>query len=208
MVRTFTRRAAIGVGAGAAVLPLVSRAQDAPLGYAFRGPAADIGVTLRPTASCGVQTAAQTDGPFYTPQTPGRADLAEPGGPGTPFVLQGLVLTSDCRPVAGAVLDFWHCDEAGVYDNEGFRYRGHQFTDAAGAYRLETIRPGKYPARTEHIHVKMQGPETRRLTTQLYFPDRLEENFLDRIFRNDLLIALQRTVDGWNARFDFVLTPA
>ena len=28
--------------------------------------------------------------------------LAAPGGPGTPFVLQGLVLTSDCRPGAGA----------------------------------------------------------------------------------------------------------
>ena len=60
-------------------------------------------------------------------------------------------MTPDCQPIAGAVMDFWHCDDAGVYDNAGFRYRGHQFTDASGAYRLRTIRPGKYPARTQHI---------------------------------------------------------
>ena len=208
MARTFSRRAALGVGAAAAALPLVARAQDAPLGYVFRGPAADAGLGLRPTATCGTQTAAQADGPFYTPNTPERVSLAEPDSLGTPMVLEGLVLTPDCRPVAGAVLDFWHCDEAGVYDNQGFRYRGHQFTDAAGAYRLATIRPGKYPARTQHIHVKMQGPATRWLTTQLYFPDRPEENFRDRIYRDELVMLLRRTPEGWTARFDFVLTPA
>ena len=30
-----------------------------------------------------------------------------------------------------------------LIDNQGFRYRGHQFTDADGRYRLETIVPAR-----------------------------------------------------------------
>jgi protocatechuate 3,4-dioxygenase beta subunit len=189
-------------------LPIAARAQDAPLGYAFAGAADDLGLRLQPTLACELQTAAQADGPFYTPTTPLRGDLIEPDTTGTPLILEGLVMTGDCQPVAGAVMDFWHCDEDGVYDNERFRYRGHQFTDSSGAFRLRTIRPGKYPARTEHIHIKMQGPGTQRLTTQIYFPDRPQENFLDRVYRDDLLMVLRRTPEGWLARFDFVLGAA
>ena len=105
-------------------------------------------------------------------------------------------------------MDFWHCDEDGVYDNEIYNYRGHQFTDASGGYRLLTVRPGKYPARTEHIHIKMQGSGTQRLNIQIYFPDRPEENFVDRVYRDDLLTLLRRTTDGWVGRFDFVLAAA
>jgi len=208
MTRTISRRRTFALGAGAAALPLVARAQNAPLGYGFAGPRADLDLDLLPTADCGIETAAQADGPFYTPLTPHRSDLTLAGELGTPLILAGLVMTPDCQPVAGAVMDFWHCDDAGVYDNQGFRYRGHQFTDASGTYRLRTIRPGKYPARTQHIHTKMQGPETQRLTTQIYFPDRLEENANDRVYRDNLLMGLRRTPEGWLARFDFVLAAA
>ena len=208
MTRTISRRTTFALGAGAAAVPLVARAQNAPLGYGFAGPRADLNLDLAPTAECGIETAAQADGPFYSPLTPHRSDLVEPDGLGTPLILAGLVMTQDCQPVAGAVMDFWHCDDAGVYDKAGFRYRGHQFTDASGAYQLRTIRPGKYPARTQHIHIKMQGPGTRRLTTQIYFPDRLAENAVDRGYRDVLVMALRQTVDGWVARFDFVLAAA
>ena len=46
---------------------------------------------------------------------------------------------------------------------------GHQFTDASGAYRLETIVPGHAPG-TPAIHLKVQAPNRPALTTQLYFP--------------------------------------
>ncbi len=59
-------------------------------------------------------------------------------------------------PLANALLDFWQCDDAGVYDTRGFKLRGNQFTDAEGRYRLDTIVPGLYPGRTRHIHVKLQ----------------------------------------------------
>ena len=210
---TMSRRLAISgvaaAAAGAAALPFLVRAWSTALEYEFSGPAADRGLGLAPPAACTPGTRAQTEGPFYTPRTPHRSSLREPGTSGDPLVLEGLVLTPDCRPVPGAVVDIWHCDEHGDYDNDGFRYRGHQFTDRAGAFRFETIRPPRYTGRTPHIHVKVQGEATRLLTTQLYFPDLEASNDRDRIFREDLVMRLERPEGGaWRGRFDFVLTPA
>jgi len=58
----------------------------------------------------------------------------------------------------------------GCMTNTGYRLRGHQFTDEAGRYALETVVPGLYPGRTRHLHVKVQAPNQPVLTTQLYFP--------------------------------------
>ena len=189
-------------------MPFLARARAARLGYPSPGVVADRGLGLAPPQACTPGTPALTAGPFYTPSTPRRASLREPESGGEPLVLQGLVLTPDCRPVAGAAVDLWHCDERGRYDNSGFRYRGHQFTDAAGAFRFETIRPGHYTGRTPHFHVKVQGERTRVLTTQLYFPDLRRRNTRDFIYREELLLRLGRTGGRWDARFDFVLAPA
>ena len=122
----------------------------------------------------------------------------------TRLVVTGYVLTTACRPIAGALLDFWQCDDAGAYDNVGYRLRGHQFTDEAGRYQLETIVPGLYPGRTRHIHVKVQAPGQRVLTTQLYFPGE-PRNARDGIYRRELEIAVQDTADGKAATFNYVL---
>ncbi len=164
---------------------------------------------LTPTPACGDDddddpTPRQTEGPYFTPDSPKRASLLESGVTGTRLLVTGLVLTRGCRPVPNALVDFWQCDDAGNYDNSGYRLRGHQFTDARGVYRLETIVPGLYPGRTRHIHVKVQAPKERVLTTQLYFPDE-RRNDRDRIFDPELLM---RTTDGAGlrqGRFDFVL---
>lgn len=203
--RTVTAGLAAGA-AGAAAALFLSGARSTPLGYAFRGPAADRRLGLAPPLSCTPGTIGQTEGPYYTPSTPRRADLREPGS-GEPLVLQGLVLTPDCRPVPGAVVDLWHCDERGRYDNSGFRYRGHQFADSAGAFRFETVRPGHYTGRTPHFHVKVQGKNTRLLTTQLYFPDLREANRRDFIYREALTMRLGRNGATWLARFDFTVAP-
>ncbi|MCY4397653.1 MAG: intradiol ring-cleavage dioxygenase [Rhodospirillaceae bacterium] len=209
--RSMTRRtvaAGLAAGtAGAAATLFWSGARSTTLGYAFRGPAADRSLDLARPAACTPGTAGQTEGPYYTPSAPRRASLREPGG-GEPLVLQGLVLTPDCRPVPGAVVDLWHCDERGRYDNSGYRYRGHQFTDAAGAFFFETIRPGHYTGRTPHFHLKVQGKETRLLTTQLYFPDLRDANRRDFIYRDELRMQLGWAGGIWRARFDFVLAPA
>jgi protocatechuate 3,4-dioxygenase beta subunit len=149
-------------------------------------------------------TDAQTEGPFYKPSTPRRSNLVTGGLRGIPLLVTGDVVDTQCRPVRGALLDFWQADSAGQYDNQGFRLRGHQFADSAGRYALRTIVPGLYPGRTRHIHVKVQRPHGRILTTQLYFPGE-PRNRTDNIFDSSLLMDVRRSGNGRRAQFRFVL---
>ena len=165
------------------------------------------GRRVNPTPDCGSDdepTPAETQGPFFKPRSPQRTSLLETSAGGTRIVLTGRVFSRRCRPLAGTLLDFWHADDDGEYDNIGFRLRGHQFTDAAGRYQLETIVPGLYPGRTRHFHVKVQAPRSRVLTTQLYFPGE-PRNRSDGLFRPDLLVALKSEPGAKQARFNFVL---
>ena len=123
---------------------------------------------------------------------------------GTQLVLSGAVFTTDCQPVAHALLDFWQADASGQYDNTGYTLRGHQYTDAAGHYQLTTVVPGLYPGRTEHIHLKVQAPGGPIITSQLFFPG-VANNDADGIFNEKMLLAVQETSDGLTATFDFVV---
>ena len=177
-------RTAFALGASASA-PLLSQAQSLP-----------------PTPECkpGRGTPAQTEGPYYTRDTPPKRSFRADAR-GEPILLEGAVLTTGCRPVAGAWLDFWHADAAGEYDNAGFRLRGHLFADAEGRYRLETFLPGIYPGRARHIHVKVAGPDRSRiLTTQVNFPDD-PGNARDGLYRPELLARRA----GGALRFDFVI---
>jgi len=159
------------------------------------------------TPACGDgdhATPPETEGPYFKPRSPARTSLLEPDMPGPRIVVEGSVLGTDCRPLARALLDFWQADAAGRYDNTGFRLRGHQFTDDAGRYRLETVVPGVYPGRTRHIHVKVQAPHQAVLTTQLYFPGE-PANRRDPLFVPALLLATQDEGAAQRGRFDFVL---
>lgn len=167
-------------------------------------------VALAPTPACpsnAAATPAQTEGPYFKPNSPERVSLLEANYKGTKLVVTGQVLTKSCKPVAKALLDFWQADDGGNYDNSGFKWRGHQFTDANGAFRLETVVPGLYPGRTRHIHVKAQAPNQPALTTQLYFPNE-PQNKNDGIFMTETVMAVQATADGKAAQFNFVLNLA
>jgi protocatechuate 3,4-dioxygenase beta subunit len=158
-----------------------------------------------PTPACGAgATPPQIEGPFFKPRSPERRSLIEPGIRGAPIVVEGRVLSTGCKPVAGALVDFWQADAGGAYDNSGYRLRGHQFTDGAGKYRLETIVPGLYPGRTRHFHVRVQAPNRPVLTTQLYFPGE-PGNRRDGIFNPKLLLDLGESDQAKTGRFDFVL---
>ena len=162
---------------------------------------------LAATPSCGSDaTPPQTEGPFFKPDSPRRNSLIDPGMRGEQLRITGRVLTTSCQPVNGALIDFWHCDVNGTYDNRGFRFRGHQFSDAQGRFSLETLVPGVYPGRTRHIHVIVQASNSRALTTQLYFPgEALNER--DWIFNPVLLMDISSDSAQHNAQFDFVLDP-
>jgi protocatechuate 3,4-dioxygenase beta subunit len=163
---------------------------------------------LAPTPAChdgDVPTRPEIEGPFFKPASPLRGDLREPGLAGRPVELSGFVLTRACRPVAGALVDLWHADDQGEYDNKGFRLRGHQFADAKGRYAFKTILPGLYPGRTRHFHVKIQAAaESPVLTTQLYFPDE-PRNREDDFFHPELVMRVAPSDDALQARFDVVL---
>ena len=163
---------------------------------------------IAPTPAChdgDEPTLTETEGPFFKPRSPQRSDLREAGIEGRAVELSGYVLTRSCRRVAGALVDLWHADNAGNYDNTGFRLRGHVFTNDEGRFSFRTIIPGLYPGRTRHYHVKIQAPGERSvLTTQFYFPDE-RRNRTDELFRRELVMQIARANDTLLARFDVVL---
>lgn len=115
-------------------------------------------------------------GPFYTPGPPMIQNnmLADPNEPGERLIISGLVRNLDCSElIPNAIIDLWHANDAGAYDNSGFNLRGYTLSNSQGFYIFETIVPGHYPNggafRPSHIHVKITPPGFDTLTTQLYF---------------------------------------
>lgn len=170
---------------------------------------------LEATPRCGdaAETPWVSEGPFYAPSTPLRTDLRPVVHAGRELRLAGRVLDTACRPIAGAVVDFWQTNPDGVYDHFGYDFRGHQFTDADGRYELLTLLPASYVfigvARRRHIHVKVAAPGRPLLTSQIFFPfgpDRLVEDFSF----NPALVStvLDRPRGFVDARFNFVLEAA
>jgi protocatechuate 3,4-dioxygenase beta subunit len=211
-----TRRRLLGLGLAVIPLPTLLLLGSTPLrlpGHPAKAPLRLLRASRlplaagAPTPACGEdgKTPRQTEGPFFSTGSPERTSLREPGMDGTPLTIHGVVLDTSCKPLARAKLDFWQADAHGEYDNEGFRLRGHQFTDAAGGYVLRTIVPGLYPGRTRHVHAKVQAKGGRVLTTQLYFPH-VSRNKSDSIFDPALLMEVHDGRDGRAATFDFVLT--
>jgi protocatechuate 3,4-dioxygenase beta subunit len=180
-------------------------ATSSSLGIAIRCPSFAQGAAPTPQCHNGDEaTIRQTEGPYFKPSSPQRVDLVEPDTRARLVEINGQVLTHSCRPVERVLLDLWHADEHGEYDNAGFRYRGHVFTDEEGRYHFRTIMPALYPGRTRHYHVKVQAPQRPVLTTQLYFPDE-PANQRDGLFRRDLVMRIADAPNSLAARFDFIL---
>jgi len=159
-----------------------------------------------PTPAChegDAPTKPDIEGPYFKLHSPLRTQLVEPKTHGQLYRLEGYVLTRTCEPVPSAILDLWHADENGDYDETGFKYRGHLFTDKTGRYRFDTIMPGLYPGRTRHYHFKVAAPFGRVLTTQLYFPKE-PRNATDEYYSPALLMRLSKAESLTTARFDFI----
>jgi protocatechuate 3,4-dioxygenase beta subunit len=132
----------------------------------------------------------QTEGPFFADVGLERRDITE-GLAGHPLRLGIRVVDEDCNPVAGALVDVWHCDVDGDYSafsdgagssddaGEGTTFlRGSQVADADGIVEFATNYPGWYQGRTVHIHTKVRINDAEVLTTQLYFPDDVTDEVL------------------------------
>ena len=115
-------------------------------------------------------------GPFYRADAPMRSDLTHEGLKGTRIRLNGKVYKSDCTtPLKNAMIEIWHCNAEGVYDNDSDAYhqRARFITDADGAYSFLTILPGKYKNgklyRPAHIHYRVSEKNSKELISQIYF---------------------------------------
>ena len=149
-------------------------------------------------------------GPFYTADAPKITDgrLWKEGDEGTILRLSGHAHDLDCaQNLENVVIDLWHADNLGDYDNEGFKFRGKTTTDSDGFYSFETILPGKYlngsKYRPSHIHFKVTPPNYPTLNTQLYFEgdtDIAEDaaaNIKDGTYNaTERIISLSDSVDG------------
>jgi protocatechuate 3,4-dioxygenase beta subunit len=127
-------------------------------------------------------TPAQTEGPFYPVSLPKDSDfdLLRNGAlsytKGQPAWVEGSVTDLQGKPIAGAQVEIWQCDETGHYHHPGdggradpaFQGFGRVTVSADGQYRFRTIRPAPYSGRTPHIHVKVKLGSRELLTTQLY----------------------------------------
>ncbi len=179
------RRVALrALGGAGAWLASGARAQVTPRGGASGVPAC-------------LLTPAQTEGPYFVDERLERSDIR--ADPASGSVKAGALLTLDlaivavdggrCVPAAGAIVDVWHCDAAGIYSDandmtfstRGSKFlRGYQVTDADGRVRFTTIYPGAYPGRAVHIHFKVRTRPHGEFTSQLYFDDALT----DRVHAN------------------------
>lgn len=111
---------------------------------------------------------------------------------GEVVLLKGQITGNDGKPKAGYRIEIWQCDLNGKYLHPGdnrdvdfdhsFQGFGHDITDTQGRYSFRTIKPGKYPGRTPHIHVKVLHEGREILTTQFYIAGN-HENRQDSLYR-------------------------
>jgi protocatechuate 3,4-dioxygenase beta subunit len=149
------------------------------------------------------------EGPFYLPDSPERSNLDTLGEAGVALALSGLVSDATCAPLANVIIEIWHADPSGGYDNSATQnYRGWVRSDADGGYAFTTLIPGRYPnagtLRPSHIHLKIWRDGAQVLTTQLYFQGDpyLEEDPWAEPART---ICLETQAEGFAAVFDIAL---
>ena len=160
------------------------------------GPTTAAAAPIDPAAVDCVLLPMMTEGPYYFDANQLRADITENRG-GVPLRLSiGVVDIDECLPIGNAIVDLWHCDALGFYSGynqpagdmtgEDFM-RGIQFTGADGVATFDTVFPGWYAGRANHMHLKVRFNQTTYVTSQLFFPQ-------------DIGDSIQTTYDPYRSR--------
>ena len=151
------------------------------------------------------KTQADQEGPFYKKGAPARTVIEKNG---IPLTITGTVLkASDCvTPVTNAIIDIWHCDSQGEYDNDGYKCRGVTQTDQAGKYSFTTIMPPPYGSRPGHIHIKVRAKGYEELTSQIYFKgDPKIKNDFARNAESGRVIEIKNNKENREGKFDIYI---
>lgn len=134
-------------------------------------------------------TPSNTLGPFYRKGAPRTEKLIEQNEPGTPLLVAGRVRNTDGQALPAATIEVFHSDHQGEYDHKGFHHRGQIPVHESGEYKFETIIPGQYDDRAQHIHYVITAPGHKQLVTQLYFEtDPKFEGNPDKSYTKDNLV--------------------
>ncbi|NEP19998.1 MAG: intradiol ring-cleavage dioxygenase [Leptolyngbya sp. SIO4C1] len=226
------RREMLGFMGGAAVVSLLGCQRTA--NSVASGVAAQPAET--PDLPACVVSPEQTEGPYFVEEALNRSDIrTDPTDgsikPGVPLqlVLQvSQVNASACQPLAGAIVDVWHCDAEGVYSDvvdrsfntQGQRFlRGSQITDSDGRVEFMTIYPGWYRGRAVHIHFKIRNRPAQdsaqgyEFTSQLYFDDAVSDQVHTQVpyrrrGQRDMRNARDRIYQGGGEQLMLQLTSA
>ena len=159
------------------------------------------------------------EGPLYIAGAPlAKAAVRLDSDPlkGEVIVMEGRVLDTKGRPLAGAIVDVWHANEKGRYshfdpDQPPYNLRRRIEADAQGRYRFRSFLPpgyaippdsptselfgklGRHGNRPAHIHFLVSAPGMEALTTQVNIPG---DTFIDDDFafatRDGLIVTLQK----------------
>ncbi len=144
-------------------------------------------------------------GPWYEPGAPETTSLWQPGDPGTPLVLKGVVLGTDGLPLAGTLVELWHTGAAGNYPP----LRASLRTKGDGSFQIRTVLPGHNRGyRARHIHFVLTHPDYHQLVTRIYFKG--DPNMDEAPFPQLAVVLDEANVDGklrLYASPQFVLSP-
>jgi protocatechuate 3,4-dioxygenase alpha subunit len=125
-------------------------------------------------------TASQTAGPYWHMiDFPEWADLLRADGPnagaaGERITLTGRITDGEGADVVDALVEIWQAGPDGQYE-AGFHGFGRCASDAAGAYRFTTLKPGPVPGRgntlqAPHITIAMFARGLmKHVVTRAYF---------------------------------------
>jgi protocatechuate 3,4-dioxygenase, alpha subunit len=184
------------------------------------------------------QTPSQTVGPFFayglTPEGYGHKGIAgnvlvTPATVGERIRIEGRVLDGKGAPVNDALLEIWQANAVGRYRHTAdrrdavaldpsFAGFGRTLTDEAGAFRFDTIKPGRVPGRgnalpAPHIGlIVLARGMPNHVYSRIYFSDEAQANGDDEVLaavdaaRRGTLIAERRDEPGGPVyRFDIRL---
>ena len=149
---------------------LVSRDYSTALNTSHHSNLTGIGPFTDPTElfegqnSC-VLAPEATQGPYYVTGEMIRSHVAEQQD-GVPLWLDvQFVDVNNCQPIPGVAVDLWHANATGSYSGveaqAGVKttwLRGIQVTDADGVVNYQSIIPGHYTGRAQHIHLIAHSP--------------------------------------------------